>query len=103
MSEAVPKAPQLTPTIFTQPGRRFCNAAKAWLVERDIPFTERDITTDETAQEELERMGLYATPAIVNDGHVILGFDAKALEAALVQKRRPAEKARQAASTDQGP
>lgn len=103
MSKAPPKAPQLIPTIYTQPGCRFCNAAKAWLTERDIPFTERDITTDETAQDELEKMGLHATPAIVVDGQVILGFDAKALEAALVQKRRPAEKARQAASTDQGP
>lgn len=103
MSEAPPKAPQLTPTIYTQPSCRFCNAAKAWLTERDIPFTERDITTDPLAQEELERMGLHATPAIVIAGQVILGFDAKALEAALVQQRTPTEKSRQAASTDQGP
>ncbi|HEV8340243.1 MAG TPA: glutaredoxin family protein [bacterium] len=103
MSEAPPKTPQLIPTIYTQPGCRFCNAAKAWLTERDIPFKERDLTKDETAQDELEQMGLYATPAIVIDGQVILGFDAKALEAALVQKRTPALRTRQAASTDQGP
>lgn len=55
------------------------------------------------AQDELEQMGLFATPAIVIDGQVILGFDAKALEAALVQKRTPTRQTSQAASTDQGP
>jgi hypothetical protein len=38
MNEAPPRAPKLIPTIYTQPGCRFCNAAKAWLTERDIPF-----------------------------------------------------------------
>lgn len=103
MSVALPQAPQLVPTIYTQPGCRFCRAAKAWLAERNIPFTERDIITDPVAQNELEGMGLSATPAIVIAGQVILGFDAKALEAALMQERRPPREARQAGSADQGP
>lgn len=103
MARTSPPAPQLVPVIYTQPGCRFCGAAKAWLTERGIPFRERDIQADPTAWDEAEALAINATPAIVIEGQVILGFDAPAIEAALTQEARPAREAREAGSTDQGP
>ncbi len=54
-------------------------AEKAWLSQKQIPFTERDISTDETAFEELVRLEVYSTPATLIDGQLVVGFNRKRL------------------------
>ncbi|HEY66160.1 MAG TPA: glutaredoxin family protein [Caldilineae bacterium] len=40
-----------------------------------MPFTEKDVTADERYMAELKRLvGRFATPALVIDGEVLLGF-----------------------------
>jgi glutaredoxin len=58
----------------------FCNKAKEFLSQRSIVFTEKDITKDPSAVEELERLGAMTTPVIVIDGEAVIGFNRKRLE-----------------------
>jgi len=53
---------------------------KAWLSQKDIQYTERNIAEDETALDELKNMGVFSTPATLIDGDLVLGFDQKKLE-----------------------
>lgn len=58
----------------------FCNQAKEFLSQRGIVFTEKDITQDPSAVEEIERLGAMTTPVVVIDGEVVIGFNRKRLE-----------------------
>ncbi len=57
----------------------FCDAEKAWLSQKGIPFTVRDVTQDEAALDELAKMEVYSTPVTLVDGEVVVGFNRKRL------------------------
>jgi glutaredoxin len=61
----------------------FCQRTKEYLSQKQIPFQERDVTTDAEAIAELQRLGYMTTPVTVVNGTVIVGFDAAKIEAAL--------------------
>jgi arsenate reductase-like glutaredoxin family protein len=52
---------------------------KAWLSERGIAYTEKDITQDEAALAELEEREVFSTPATLVDGQLVVGFNRKRL------------------------
>ena len=52
---------------------------KAWLSQKQVPFTERDISADESAIEELARLEVYSTPATLIEGELVVGFNRKRL------------------------
>jgi glutaredoxin len=56
---------------------------KEFLRQRTIAFVERDITVDDTAIAELDKLGVMTTPVTVVDGEVIVGYDLPKLTAAL--------------------
>lgn len=56
---------------------------KEFLSQKKIEFTERDITQDEAALAELEKLGLMTTPVTIVDSETIVGFDRSKLEALL--------------------
>jgi glutaredoxin len=58
----------------------FCGKAKEFLSQRGVVFTERDITTDPSAVEELEKLSAMTTPVIVVNGEVVIGFNRARLE-----------------------
>lgn len=58
----------------------FCKNVKEFLSQNKIEFTDRDLTSDETALAELERLGYMTTPVTVIDGEVVVGFDRDKLE-----------------------
>ena len=58
----------------------FCGKAKEFLSQRGVAFTEKDITKDPSAIEELEKLGAMTTPVIVIDGEMVVGFNQKRLE-----------------------
>ena len=64
----------------------FCNRTKEFLSQEGVPFTERDVSTDEKALTELERLGYMTTPVTLIDGEVVVGFDQKRLEELLKGK-----------------
>ena len=58
----------------------FCSKVKEFLSQNQIPFTERNIATDETALAELEELGYMTTPVTLIDGAAVVGFDRAKLQ-----------------------
>ena len=58
----------------------FCGKAKEFLSHRGVVFSERDVTTDPSAVEELEKLKVMTTPVIVVNGEVVIGFNRTRLE-----------------------
>ncbi len=53
---------------------------KEFLHERGIVFTEKDVTQDDAAFEDVMRMGFAATPVTLIDGEAVVGFNKAKLE-----------------------
>jgi len=63
-------------TIYTTPTCHFCHAAKAYFKENKVEFTEKDVTTDPSFQQEaMSKSGQMGVPVIDIDGEVIVGFN----------------------------
>jgi glutaredoxin 3 len=58
----------------------FCGKAKEFLSQRNIDFIDRDITSDESALADLEKLGYMTTPVTMIDGEAVVGFDRHKLE-----------------------
>ena len=61
----------------------FCGRVKEFLSTNSVPFEERDVSQDEAALDELQKLGFMTTPVTVVDGEVVVGFDQKKLSALL--------------------
>ena len=61
----------------------FCNRTKEFLRKNNVPFTDRDITADDTAFAELEKLGVMTTPVTVVDGQTVIGYDVNRLKSLL--------------------
>ncbi len=61
----------------------FCARVKEFLRQNNVAFTDRDITADESALAELERLGVMTTPVTVVDGQTVIGYDVNRLKALL--------------------
>ena len=53
----------------------FCKRAKEFLRANNVPFTDRDITTDDGALADMEKLGVMTTPVTVIDGQTVIGYD----------------------------
>ena len=63
---------------------------KEFLSQREIGFTERDVSRDRNAAQELiSNTGQMGVPVTIIDGHTIVGFDRAKLEQAISQGQRP--------------
>lgn len=56
---------------------------KAWLSQRQIPFTDKNVREDAAALDELKGMGLNSVPVTLINGERIVGFDQERLAKAL--------------------
>ncbi len=61
----------------------FCNRLKEFLRTQNVPFTDRDITSDATALAALEKLGVMTTPVTVVDGETVVGYDVNRLKTLL--------------------
>ena len=62
--------------MFTTPTCSFCTAAKRYLREKNIRFTEVDVSRDMTAARDLQRKtGQTGVPVILINNRPIVGFD----------------------------
>ncbi|MDO5689582.1 MAG: glutaredoxin family protein [Tissierellia bacterium] len=55
----------------------YCTAAKDYLNEHNIAFTEKNVSTDAQARKELMEKGHMGVPVVIIDGEEIVGFDQK--------------------------
>ena len=58
----------------------FCVKVKEFLSQNNTDFTDRDVSKDDSALAELEKLGYMTTPVTVIDGRVIVGFNRAKLE-----------------------
>jgi len=63
-------------TIYSTPTCHFCQKAKAFFKENDVPFTEHNVLEDEDKRQELvTKSGQMGVPVIFIDEEMIIGFD----------------------------
>jgi len=68
--------------IYSTPWCHFCQAAKEFLTEKNVPFTNYDVSVDvEKRNEMIEMTGQMGVPVIVIDGDIMIGFDKNKLAA----------------------
>ncbi len=72
-----------TPVLYTQTGCAESTRVRDWLTERDVAFTERDVSHDLASAEALYATGVFATPLLLVGERRVLGFRPDALAAAL--------------------
>jgi len=53
----------------------FCNRTKEFLSQHRVPFKERDVSSDESALDELQKRSLMTTPVTLIDDETVVGFD----------------------------
>ncbi len=71
-------------TIYTTPTCVFCKKAKAFFNQHNISYSEKDVSQDEAAINEMvEKSGQMGVPVIDVDGSIIIGFDEEALREVL--------------------
>ena len=62
--------------IYSTPSCVYCQMAKDFLTDKNIPFTEYDLTKEVAMRNEvIKKTGQMAVPVIEVDGEVMVGFD----------------------------
>jgi glutaredoxin-like YruB-family protein len=62
--------------IFSTPTCSFCNAAKRYFREKQIRFTDVDVSRDQRAARDMQRKtGQMGVPVILINNKPIVGFD----------------------------
>ena len=66
--------------VYTMTGCAHCAGVKAYLEEKGIEFTERNVLEDEQAMADFKQLGYRGTPVTVVGDDAIVGFDKARLE-----------------------
>jgi glutaredoxin len=61
----------------------FCQHTKEYLSQKGIKFTDRDVTKDVSALDELRRLGAMTTPVTLIGSETVIGFDPEKIDRAL--------------------
>lgn len=61
-------------TVYTQPGCAPCAASKRKLTKLGIPFTEKDVSVDFEAREEIISLGFQQTPVVKAGDEIWAGY-----------------------------
>ena len=70
--------------IYTTPTCSYCNLAKSYFRQKNISFTEYDVSKDmDKAQEMVRKSGQMGVPVIEINGKIIVGFDKNQIERSL--------------------
>ena len=69
--------------VYTMTGCHVCEGVKAYLEERGLAYTERNVLEDEQAMADFRELGFRGTPVTIVDGEALVGFDRTAFDQAL--------------------
>lgn len=62
--------------VFSTPTCTYCNQAKRYLKEKNIRFTDVDVSKDQSAARDMRRRtGQIGVPVILINNQSIIGFD----------------------------
>ena len=65
-----------TVTIYSTPTCHFCHQAKEFFKEKNVAFTDYDVSVDAAKRQEMIQMtGQLGVPVIVIDGTIVIGFN----------------------------
>jgi glutaredoxin-like YruB-family protein len=71
-------------TLYCAPWCEYCSKAKLLLKKLKIDFREKNVEDDRRAAEEMVRKsGQSGVPVLDINGHIVIGYDPKAIERAL--------------------
>lgn len=71
-------------TIYSTPTCHFCQMAKEFFKEKNIEYTDYDVSTDmEKRKEMIEKSGQMGVPVIYVDDEMTVGFDKDKLSSML--------------------
>ena len=74
-------------TVYTTPTCGYCYQLKNYLAQRNIPFTEYDLSQDpQRASELVQLSGQQGVPVSIIDGQVVLGADMPRINDILMQR-----------------
>ncbi|MDH5765556.1 MAG: glutaredoxin family protein [Gammaproteobacteria bacterium] len=62
---------------------RYCKTARDFFNKHNLPFTEKDIETDEQARRVFDLMNGRGTPVLIINGQTIHGYDEDMIRSAL--------------------
>lgn len=63
-------------TIYSTPTCGYCKMAKAYFQENNVQYTEKDVSVDAAARDEMvQKSGQLGVPVIDIDGTLVVGFD----------------------------
>lgn len=63
-------------TIYTTPTCGWCKATKEYFKQHNVEYSEKDVSTDETARNEmLEKSSQMGVPVIDVGGEIVIGFN----------------------------
>ena len=67
-------------TIYSTPTCHFCQLAKEFLTEKNIPYTNYDVSQDAAKRMEMVQItGQLGVPVIVIENSVMVGYDREKL------------------------
>lgn len=69
--------------VYTSSTCPYCTLAKDYLKEKGVEYTEKNVTTEREAREELMAKGHTGVPVIVIEGEEIVGFDKSKIDSLL--------------------
>lgn len=73
-----------TVKVYSTPTCPYCEMAKAFLKQSNIPFKNIDVSQDRTAANEMiEKSGQMGVPVLDIDGKIIVGFNKEEIKKAL--------------------
>ncbi|MDP3734770.1 MAG: glutaredoxin family protein [Nanoarchaeota archaeon] len=77
----------MTVTIYTTPTCPWCKKTKEFLKSKKIKYTEKNVSSNLKAQQEMiKKSGQMGVPVVEIGKEVIIGYDPKAIEKALKKK-----------------
>lgn len=76
-----------TITLFTKAGCPWCDGAREYLESAGVPFTEKEVFSDEALMEEMvQKSGQHKAPVLEVDGEILADTDAEAIEKFLKER-----------------
>jgi len=75
--------------IYSTPTCPYCQMAKNFFTQKGFKYEEFDVSTDETARNEMiTKTGQLGVPVIEIDDNIIIGFDQKVIEEILEESKK---------------
>lgn len=72
----IPAPAQAKVIVFSTPTCTFCNQAKRYFKEKNIKFTDVDVSKDQSAARDMmRRTGQMGVPVILINNKPVIGFD----------------------------